>query len=209
MSFGRPAGWALVVGTVVAFAGYAAANLLAPGAGDNVYQYGAWPLLEGIALVGDVVMAMGLPAILLFAGRARVLHLVGYAGIVTALVALNVGEGVVEAFVKPYLVDHGGIPAGDLAGLPAFEGFGLLGLVVGSIAWGIGILRARVLPWWVGVVVLASALVGALGLPGAWFLVPDGLFYSMLFLVGVRAIRGHTPRSATSDAPVALASARG
>ena len=207
MSFNRPAGWALVVGAVVAFAGYAAANALAPGAGDDVYRYARWPLFEGAALVGDVVVAMGLPVILAFAGRARALHLVGYAGILTALVMLNVGEGVVEAFVKPYLVGHGGIPSDDVAGLAAFEGVALLGLVVGSLAWGIGILRARVLPWWLGVAVIVSCLVGAVGLPGAWFLLPDGLFFAVLFVVGVLAIRGRAPRPVTADDRAALAAA--
>lgn len=78
------------------------------GTGDEIFRYRLWPLFEGVALVGDVIIALGLPVILAFAGRATKLHAVGYAGIFAALVMLNVGEGTTEAFVKPYLVDHGG-----------------------------------------------------------------------------------------------------
>ncbi|WP_274534581.1 hypothetical protein [Micromonospora sp. CB01531] len=35
----RLAGWALIAGTIVAAVGYLAANLLAPGSGDEVFRY--------------------------------------------------------------------------------------------------------------------------------------------------------------------------
>lgn len=186
----RSAGWALIVGTIVAMVGYLAANLLAPGSGDEVFRYHQWPLFEGIALIGDVIVALGLPVILTFAGRAPKLHIIGYAGIFAALVMLNVGEGTTEAFVKPYLAAHGGIPAQEPSGFAAFEGIALLALVVGSICLGIAVLRARTLPWWIGVALIVSCLVGALGLPGAWFLLPDGLFFAALFAIGTAAVRG-------------------
>ncbi|KAB8174493.1 hypothetical protein [Microbispora catharanthi] len=192
----RLAGWALIVGTIVAGAGYLAANLLAPGSGDEVFRYQNWPLFEGVALVGDVIIALGLPVILTFAGRAQKLHIVGYAGIFAALVMLNVGEGTTEAFVKPYLVGHGGIPAQEPPGFAVFEGVALLALVVGSICLGIAVLRGRMLPWWIGIALIVSCILGALGLPGAWFLVPDGVFFAALFAIGVFAVRGrpdHTP----------------
>ncbi|MFI7029262.1 hypothetical protein ACIBK1_11210 [Microbispora rosea] len=199
----RLAGSALVVGTIVTLAGYLAANLLAPGNGDEVFRYQNWPLFEGIALVGDVVVALGLPVILTFAGRAPKLHMAGYAGVFAALVMLNVGEGTTEAFVKPYLAGHGGIPAQEPPGFAAFEGVALLALVVGSICLGIAVLRARTLPWWIGVALIVSCLLGALGLPGAWFLVPDGVFFAALFAIGVFAVRGrtdHTPATAGQPA---------
>ena len=186
----RPAGWALIVGTIVATAGYLAANLLAPGSGDEVFRYHQWPLFEGIALIGDVIIALGLPVILTFAGRAPKLHIIGYAGIFAALVMLNIGEGTTEAFVKPYLATHGGVPAQEPSGFAAFEGVALLALVVGSICLGIAILRARALPWWIGVALIVSCLLGALGLPGAWFLLPDGVFFAALFAIGTFAVRG-------------------
>jgi hypothetical protein len=193
-SFKRLAGWALMVGAVVATAGYFAANLLAPGSGDEVFRYHLWPVFELIALVGDVLLALGLPVILSFGGRAPKLHLVGYVGVFAALVMLNIGEGTTEAFVKPYLVDHGGIPAQEPSGFGVFEGIALLALVVGSICLGIAVLRARTLPWWVGVGLIVSCVLGAVGLPGAWFLLPDTLVYATLFAVGVFAVRGRQER---------------
>ncbi|MGW5668937.1 hypothetical protein [Micromonospora sp. NPDC003776] len=199
----RIAGWALIVGTIVAGAGYLAANLLAPGSGDDVFRYRLWPLFEGIALIGDVVIALGLPVILTFAGRAPKLHIVGYAGIFAALVMLNVGEGTTEAFVKPYLAAHGGIPAQEPSGFAAFEGAALLALVVGSICLGVAMLRARTLPRWIGVAMIASCLLGALGLPGAWFLLPDGVFFAALFAIGTFAVRGRPERTEAAVEPAA------
>ncbi|OKI56396.1 hypothetical protein [Micromonospora sp. CB01531] len=136
--------------------------------------------------------------ILTFAGRAPKLHIVGYTGVFAALVMLNIGEGTTEAFVKPYLAAHGGIPAQEPSGFAAFEGVALLALVVGSICLGIAILRARTLPWWIGAALIASCLIGALGLPGAWFLLPDGVFFAALFAVGTIALRGRPePADAT------------
>lgn len=185
----RLAGWALIVGTIVAAFGYLAANLLAPGSGDEVFRYHLWPLFEGIAIGGNVIIVLGLPVILTFAGRAPKLHIVGYVGIVTALLMLDIGEGVIEAFVKPYLVDHGGIPTDEPAGFAVFGGVALLGLLVGGICLGIAVLRARTLPWWIGVALIVSCLIGALGLPGAWFILPDDVFFATLFAIGVYAVR--------------------
>lgn len=201
----RPAGWALIVGTIVAAFGYLAANLLAPGSGGEVFRYPLWPLFEGIAVAGDVIIALGLPVILTFAGRAPKLHIAGYAGIFTALVMLNIGEGVVEGFVKPYLARHGGNPGAELSGLAVFEGVALLALVAGGICLGIAVLRARTLPRWIGVALLVSCVVGALGLPGAWFLLPDGVFFAALFAIGAYAVRGRSEVSTKSAAePVAV-----
>src|SRR6185437_640696 len=125
-------------------------------------------------------------------GRAPKLHMAGYAGVFAALVMLNVGEGTTEAFVKPYLAGHGGIPAQEPPGFAAFEGVALLALVVGSICLGIAVLRARTLPWWIGVALIVSCLLGAVGLPGAWFLLPDGLFFAALLAIGVIAVRGRS-----------------
>ncbi|MFU8876155.1 hypothetical protein [Micromonospora sp. SL4-19] len=204
MNLRRLGGWALIVGAIVASVGYFAANLLAPGSGEDVFRYHLWPLFYEIALVGDVITALGLPAILAFAGRAPKLHIVGYAGVFAALIMLNVGEGTTEAFVKPYLVTHGGLPAEEPIGFAVFEGIALLALVVGSICLGIAILRARALPWWIGVTMIVSCLVGALGLPGAWFLLPDSLFFGALFAIGIFAVQGRTqPTPATIEPAVA------
>ena len=92
---------------------------------------------------------------------------IGYVGILVPLAILNIGEGTVEGFVKPYLAHHGGIPADDLPGLMAYEAPALLVMLVGMVCLGIAVLRARVLPRWVGVLFLVVPFLGAAGLQGA------------------------------------------
>lgn len=205
MNLKRLAGWTLIVGTIVAAFGYLAANLLAPGSGDEVFRYHLWPLFEGIAVGGDVIIALGLPVILTFAGRAPKLYIAGYAGIFAALLMLNIGEGVIEGFVKPYLVQHGGIPTAEPSGFAVFDGVALLALVAGAICLSIAMLRTRTLPWWIGVALFASCVLGALGLPGRWFLISDSAFFATLFAIGVYAVRSRSDVSTESAVePVAV-----
>jgi hypothetical protein len=200
----RLAGWALIAGAVLGTAGYLAANSLAPGSGDEVYRYHLWPLFEGTALAGDILVVLGLPALLLFAGRARKLHLVGYAGMLIAMVMLNIGEGTTEAFVKPYLVTHGGIPAQGPAGFAVFEGIALVPLLAGVICLGIAVLRARTLPRWIGVAFILSAISGVAGLPGAWSLTSDYVLFAALFTVGSYAVRGRPALGQVSAGPATV-----
>ena len=117
----RLAAWSLVTGCVVATAGYLAAFLV-NGNGDERFAGSSWTALYTIALFGDVLVVLGLPTLLhVHGGRSPRLTLIGYVGVLVPLVILNVGEGSLEAFVKPYQADHGGIPANDLPGLTAYE----------------------------------------------------------------------------------------
>jgi hypothetical protein len=68
----------------------------------------------------------------------------------------------------------------------------LLALLLGAICLGIAVLRARTLPRWIGAALFISCLLGALGLPGPWFLLPDGVFFAALFAIGGHAVRGHS-----------------
>ena len=194
MNLRRPAGWALIVGTIVAAFGYLAANLLAPDSGDEVFRYHLWPLFEGIAVGGDVIIALGLPVILTFAGRAPKLHIVGYAGIFAALVMLNIGEGVIEGFVKPYLVTHGGIPKVEPAGFVAWESIALVCVLVGLVCLGVAVLRAGRLPRWVGGLLIASAFLSfaVSGLPGPLAELGDDCLMVALIATGLR-VRGPSP----------------
>lgn len=107
------------------------------------------------------------------------------------LVILNIGEGTVEGFVKPYFAKHGGIPAQDLPGLTAYEIPALLVLLVGMVCLGIAVLRARALPRWVGVLFLVVPFLGAAGMQGAISLLPDYLLFLALLAVGVsQLVRG-------------------
>lgn len=190
----RLTSWALVTGSVVATAGYASAFAM-NGTGDERFAGSSWVTLYTIALLGNVIVLLGLPATVhAQAGRARVLTRIGYAGMLVPLVILNVGEGTIEGFVKPYLARHGGIPADDLPGLIWFEAPALLVLVVGMVCLGIAVLRAHALPRWVGVVFIVVPFLGAAGLQGAVSLLPDYLLYVALFTVGVTQLRATSSR---------------
>ena len=185
----RLTSWALVVGSVVATVGYASA-FAANGSGEERFAGSTWVALYTIALLGDVLVLLGLPAVVhAQSGRAPVLTRIGYVGMLVPLAILNVGEGTVEGFVKPYLARHGGIPANDLPGLTAYEIPALLVLLVGMVCLGIAVLRARVLPRWVGVLFIVVPFLGAAGMQGAISLLPDYLLFVALFAVGVTQLR--------------------
>jgi hypothetical protein len=188
----RLTAWALMIGTVVATVGYLAA-FLANGNSDGRFAGSSWTGLYTIALFGDVLIVLGLPAILhMHRDRSRTLTTIGYAGILIPMVVLNIGEGCVEAFVKPYLTKHGGLPSSDLPGLDAFEAPALLTMLVGLICLGIAVFRSRTLPRWVGVLFILSPLVGLAGLSGSAGLASDYLAFAALFAVGVHTLRSQT-----------------
>jgi hypothetical protein len=185
----RLTSWALIAGSLVATAGYATA-FIANGNGDSRFTGSSWVALYTIALLGNVLVLLGLPALIqVHAGRAPVLTRIGYVGVLVPLVILNLGEGTVEGFVKPYLAQHGGIPADDLAGLTAYEIPALLVMLVGLVCLGIAVIRAHILPRWVGALFIAVPLLGAAGLQGAVSLLPDYLLFVGLFTVGVTHLR--------------------
>jgi hypothetical protein len=197
----RLAGWSLITGTIVAAAGYLAANILIPG-GDGRFTHHGWQLLNGIAIGGDVLIVLGLPAILAVQGRrAARLTLVGYIGLFVALVMLNIGEGVIEAFVKPYLATHGGIPKNTPLGFAIFEQFALVGLLIGPTCLGIAVIRARAVPIWVGILFIASTLVGVVGLGGALAELSDYLAFIALFTIGLAVVRPSVDARAPLPAP--------
>jgi hypothetical protein len=149
-----------------------------------------WQPMYGVALAGNLLVVLGLPAILVVHGRAfRRLTLVGYVGVFAPMVMLNVAETTIEAFIKPYLARHGGVPDDIPAGLNTFEAVALVLFIAGAICLAVAVFRARVLPVWVGVAVLLS-LVGAFLLHGgpAGF-VSDYVLFAALFCVGLRARR--------------------
>jgi hypothetical protein len=186
----RLTAWALVAGSAVATAGYAAAFAL-NGNGDGRFAGSSWVALYTIALLGNVLVLLGLPAVVhAQSGRAPVLTRIGYVGIFVPLAILNIGEGTVEGFVKPYLADHGGIPADDLPGLAAYEAPALVAMLVGMVCLGIAVLRARTLPRWIGGLFIVVPFLGAAGLQGAVSLLPDYLLFVGLFVIGATQLRG-------------------
>jgi hypothetical protein len=153
----RLAGHALIIGSALAIVGYLAAGIFAGGSGDAHFTDPQWQPLYSIALAGDIIIVLGFPAMLVAQdGRFPRLTAIGYAGTLAAVVMLNLGEGVIEGFVKPYLVTHGGIPDPEPAGFAAYESVALVCMLVGLICLGVAFVRARTMPRWVGVLLIAS-----------------------------------------------------
>lgn len=189
-SDGRLAGWALMGGCVLAALGFVLISIAAPGSGDDRYTAPLWQPLYGVLLAGSVLVVLGLPAILAVHGGAfRRLTLVGYVGIFAPLVMLNVAETTIEAFVMPYLAKHGGVPSQTPAGLNAYEGVALLLLIVGAVCLSIAVFRARIVPVWVGIALIASVVCAFLLHGGAIAFISDYLILAALFCFGFYAVR--------------------
>jgi hypothetical protein len=185
----RLAGATLAAGGALAIIGYLAAGTLAGGSGDAHFTDPLWQPLYAIALAGTILTIIGFPAVLAAQdGRFPRLTVVGYAGTLAAIVMLNLGEGVIEGFVKPYLVTHGGIPDPEPAGFAAFEAVALLAAVAGLISLGVAVLRAGTLPRWTGVLLIVAAplsfAVG--GLPAPLDVLGDDAMNLALVAIGWR-----------------------
>jgi hypothetical protein len=197
----RLGGWALIIGTIVAAGGYLAAGTLIRGHGDVRYTSSLWAPLNGIAIAGNIIVALGLPVILACHGRrAARLTLVGYLGLFAALTMLNISEGCIEAFVKPYLVTHGGIPDNPPGGFLIFENIALVFMLVGLICMGIAVIRARVFPRWVGALFIVSPFVAFSGLPGPFAELSDYLAFIALAAIGLQVVRTSAQHPASAAA---------
>jgi hypothetical protein len=187
---GRLAGLALMAGCVLATLGFLGVSLTMHGSETAWPTDSLWQPMYGVALAGNVLVVLGLPAILAVHGRAfRRLTLVGYLGIAATMVMLNVAETTIEAFVKPYLVTHGGLPQEQPGGLNAWVVVALVLGLVGTVCLAVAVFRARIVPIWVGIAVILS-LVGALFLPsGPMAFIADYLLFAALFVFGLRAAR--------------------
>jgi hypothetical protein len=182
----RLAGMCLIAGGILSIAGYVITGTVF-GDGDDRFTNSLWAPLYSIALAGAVLSALGLSAI--FAAhrdRAARLTLVGYVGTFTALALLNIGEGVIEGFVKPYLVTHGGIPKEDPTALSVYFGISALFIIGGLVSLGMAVIRAKVLPRWVGVLIIAAVPFGIAGsgLPGPLAELGDYLLFVPLIVIG-------------------------
>ena len=187
---GRLAGLALVAGCVLATLGFLGVSLTMHGPESAWPTDPLWQPMYGVALAGNLLVVLGLPAILAVHGSAaRRLTLVGYVGIFAPLAMLNVAETTIEAFVKPYLATHGGFPDETPAGLNAFETVALVLLIVGAVCLAVAVFRARVLPVWVGVAVLLSVVCAFVLHGGPVVFVSDYVLFAALFWIGLRAAR--------------------
>ena len=183
----RLAGMALVLGGTLSIAGYVITGTVFGSSDHDRFTPPLFPPLYSIALVGAVLSVLGLPAILAaHKEREARLTLVGYVGTFAALVMLNVGEGVIEAFVKPYLVTHGGIPKEAPTGLGIYFGIASLFVLVGLISLGIAVIRAKVFPRWVGALIISAVPFSFIGqaLPGPLVDLADYLLFIALIAIG-------------------------
>jgi hypothetical protein len=102
-SDGRLAGLALMAGCVLATLGFLGVSLAMHGPEDGWPTDPLWQPMYGVALAGNLLVVLGLPAILAEHGHSsRRLTLVGYAGTFAPLAMLNVAETSIEAILKPY-----------------------------------------------------------------------------------------------------------
>jgi hypothetical protein len=182
----RLAAMALVAGGIMAIAGYVITGTVF-GSGDDRFTEPLWAPLYSIALAGSLLSLLGLPAIFA-AHRERMprLTLVGYVGTFVALATLNIGEGVIEGFVKPYLVTHGGIPETDPTALVVYFTVAFLFTAAGLVCLGIAVIRADVLPRWVGWAFIAAVPFSMIGqsLPGPLVETADYLVFVGLITIG-------------------------
>lgn len=204
----RLAGIALVAGGTLAIAGYVLTGTLIRSSGDQRFTNSLFTPLYSITLLGVVLSILGLPAILAaHKERAARLTVIGYVGLLTTIAMLNLGEGVIEAFVKPYLVTHGGIPKQTPTSLNIYFGIAFLFLITGLSSLGTAVIRAKVFPWWVGALFIASVPVSILGgsLPGALAELGDYLAFLALIKIGwtVAQPATHQARRRVANAEVA------
>lgn len=203
----RLAGIALVVGGTLTIVGFFLTGALFGGSGDGRFTHSLFTPLYSIALAGTLLTILGLPAILAAHGeRAPRLTFVGYVGTLTTIAMLNLGEGVVEAFVKPYLATHGGIPD-EPTSFTIWFIVAALFLLVGLVSLGTAVIRARVFPRWVGALLIAAAPVSFVGtsLPGPLSTLSDYLAFSAFVVIGWTVARPttHQARRLVVDAEAA------
>jgi hypothetical protein len=192
---------------------HSAASLIAP----------ASPYAQLLIYAGAVLLMLGLPAAFVYlaphVGKIGMIGLVGYfLGNATSVQ----GHLVVEAFVAPaiardpaaqhLIADDGTIIAsGSFA---AFQMAGGLIFMVSLLLIGVGLLRSRVVPKWIGVLAAGGALLLAVPLPetpvltGLQIEFARGLTVAAIGVLMIRAARRRTvPAPAPAPASTILVEA--
>ncbi|MDQ1382154.1 MAG: hypothetical protein QOJ71_2873 [Actinomycetota bacterium] len=203
----RLAGGGLVAGGILTIVGFFVTTAVYGGNGDDRFTHPLFPALYSIGLAGTILSILGFPAILA-AQKERMprLTLVGYVGTLATIVMLNLGEGVVEAYVKPYLATHGGIPDEPRSFTIYFTVAALL-MIVGLFALGVAVIRAHVFPWWVGALLIAAVPLSFVGtsLPGPLALLGDYLAFAAFIVMGWSVVRPARSRVTRAVAEVEAA----
>lgn len=153
-------GLALVIGGIFATAGWIGFAILDPG--HQKYGHSRWYPLNSLIIAGGVFMALGLPGFYLRqATQAGILGLIGFVLLFIGIVIPYVGVHSIETVTMP------NIPSGMMR----FVAVGASSAFMGILIFGIATWRAGLFPPALGIVCVASALLGLLtiipGIP-AW-----------------------------------------
>lgn len=163
----RIGGGVLAAGAAISTVGYLLGSIDQPGqqitpAYVDTPLYTTYNLLQ---FFGAGLVLVGLPVLVASHWRrSPVLTLLGSIGVGLVMLIQGVGNAFVNAAVFPALVDDPSTRALANSPAPSLMGVlflvGMVGWILGSPLLGIGVLRAKVVHRWIGVVMLVGTLAG-------------------------------------------------
>jgi hypothetical protein len=163
----RIGGGILAAGAAISTLGYVLGSVDQPGR-QITSAYVDTPLYTTENLLqffGAGLVLVGLPVLVASHWRrAPALTLLGSVGVGLVMLIQGVGNSFVNATLFPVLVDDPSTRALANSPAPSLMGVlflvGMVGWIVGGPLLGIGVLRAKVVHRWIGVVMLVGTLVG-------------------------------------------------
>ncbi|HEY6406448.1 MAG TPA: hypothetical protein VIY29_03160 [Ktedonobacteraceae bacterium] len=148
----RLSGTALLLGSLIAACGV----LLKLGSGLDISNP-LWVPGFLLVLVGSTLLVLGLPGMFVQQiSKAGILGVVGFVIFSCALLILGISSPAINAFILPAFAR---VSSQEPAALAAFFITGDLLQFVGTLVLGIALMRARVVPTWVGILVILSGVV--------------------------------------------------
>lgn len=118
-----------------------------------------------LVFLGSALVLLTLPAMMaLQYERSRKLTLIGGIGLILVMLIQGVSNTFGNLTLFPMLIDNPATRAAATGNPPAILGVFFVAAMVGSLAgtlvFGIGVLRAKVYPKWVGIVMIVSVVAG-------------------------------------------------
>jgi hypothetical protein len=173
------------------------------------------PALVGgnlLVYVGSALILLALPAMMaLQYERSRKLTLIGGAGLALVMLIQGVSNTFGNFTLYPMLIDNPATRAAANSNPPVILGvfflLAMLGAVVGTLVFGIGVLRAKVYPKWVGIVMIVSAVAGPVAGGGPAVLQNTAAILGSIALAGVGCRLFATMSASTTVAAEAYAAA--
>lgn len=174
-----------VVGYVISSVGPSDAKPTPAVVDSTTYRVGNILVFLGAALVLLAIPAM----IARQYERSRKLTLIGGAGLALVEVVQGVANTFGNVTLFPMLVDNPATLPAAQGNPPAILGvffvLSLIGSVVGGIVFAIAVLRAKVYPMWVGIVMLLAAVAGPVSGSGPAFVQNAAAILGSVALLGV------------------------